>query len=504
MTQTVRAVGSVGLLLECDPDDVVGFVAAVDDAVAAGAITGAIDVVAGASSVLVVLERPLPDGPELLARLTPRPVHAPASQRVRIPVQYDGADLAEVARRSGLGVGEVIERHSRALYVVAFSGFAPGFAYLRGLDPLLVGPRRASPRTRVPAGSVAIAGEYSAVYPGESPGGWHLLGRSSASVFDPARQPPSDLVPGTVVEFEPVAELPTAPTPPDVVPSHAERWLDVLDVGGLALVQDLGRPGFGRLAVGRSGAFDRRAHRLANRLVGNPESAAGLEVVGGGVTLRASSAVTMAVTGADVPIWVDGHAADAGAAMSVPAGSVVVIGRPRRGLRASVGLRGGIVVRTVLGSASRDTLGGLGPAPLVPGDRLPIGTAALRLPAVDHVPIPPIDEVVRLGVHRGPRVDWFPDRAWGDLIDAEWLVSPDSDRIGVRLVGPRLPRARAGELAPEGMVRGCVQVPPSGQPVVLGPDHPVTGGYPVIAVVDDPDALAQAPPGTRVRLRPIG
>jgi KipI family sensor histidine kinase inhibitor len=120
---------------------------------------------------------------------------------VEIPVTYDGPDLAEVARLTGLPADEVVRRHAAAEYVVAFSGFAPGFGYLTGLPAELRVPRRDSPRTAVPAGSVAVAGEFTGVYPRRSPGGWQLLGRTDAVLWDPERDPPALLVPGTRVRF---------------------------------------------------------------------------------------------------------------------------------------------------------------------------------------------------------------------------------------------------------------------------------------------------------------
>ncbi|MBR7838311.1 allophanate hydrolase subunit 1 [Actinospica durhamensis] len=120
---------------------------------------------------------------------------------LEIPVRYDGADLDEVARISGLSPDEVVARHCGGLYTVAFCGFAPGFGYLTGLDDALRLPRRAVPRTRVPAGSVAIADVYTSVYPHSSPGGWHLLGRTETAVWDVTRQPPALLEPGTRVRF---------------------------------------------------------------------------------------------------------------------------------------------------------------------------------------------------------------------------------------------------------------------------------------------------------------
>jgi KipI family sensor histidine kinase inhibitor len=121
---------------------------------------------------------------------------------VTIPVVYDGPDLADVASRTDLSVEEVVRRHAAGEYVVAFCGFAPGFGYLTGLDPALCLPRRTVPRTRIPAGSVAVADRFTSVYPSNSPGGWHLLGRTATVMWDLERQPPALLAPGTRVRFE--------------------------------------------------------------------------------------------------------------------------------------------------------------------------------------------------------------------------------------------------------------------------------------------------------------
>jgi KipI family sensor histidine kinase inhibitor len=138
---------------------------------------------------------------ERLAHVVPEDDDA-VGDEVVIPVRYDGADLAAVAAATGLTVGEVVAAHCGATYRVAFCGFAPGFGYLTGLPERLHVPRRSTPRTRVPAGAVAIAAGYAAVYPRPSPGGWHLLGSTDLVLFDPDRQPPALLAPGNVVRFE--------------------------------------------------------------------------------------------------------------------------------------------------------------------------------------------------------------------------------------------------------------------------------------------------------------
>ncbi|HEX4433025.1 MAG TPA: allophanate hydrolase subunit 1 [Frankiaceae bacterium] len=164
------------------------------------------DVVPGAATVLVValnpldLQRFLKALPELGPALGP----ADATALVEIEIRYDGPDLQEVADATGLDVTEVVRRHSAVEYLAAFTGFAPGFAYLTGLDPSLRLPRRSSPRPRVPPGSVAIADAFSAVYPRASPGGWHLLGSSDAILFDASRETPALLAPGSRVRFVPV------------------------------------------------------------------------------------------------------------------------------------------------------------------------------------------------------------------------------------------------------------------------------------------------------------
>ncbi|MCU1571701.1 MAG: hypothetical protein JWR33_2442 [Naasia sp.] len=280
--------------------------------------------------------------------------------------------------------------------------------------------------------------------------------------------------------------------------------LTVLRPGALATVQDLGRPGLAALGVGPSGAFDRRGHLLANRLVGNPADAAGLELLLGGAALRAESPLWMAVTGAWGPVTADGWPVEPHTAVLVPAGAVLEFGAPESGLRYSLAVRGGIDVPPVLGSRSWDTLARLGPSPLTGGQQLPVGGPPhTDVPAVDLVPVgPPPSGTLRLEILPGPRRDWFEDAAWGLLTAAEWRVSARSDRTGVRLEGPELRRSRHEELPSEGMVAGAVQVSPDGIPTVLGVDAPVTGGYPVIAVLalGELDRLAQARPGQRVVL----
>lgn len=279
--------------------------------------------------------------------------------------------------------------------------------------------------------------------------------------------------------------------------------LEVLEPGPLTTVQDGGRAGLAHLGVPPSGALDRPSARLANRLVGNGEDEAVLECTVAGPVLRVvgGAGALLCVTGAPAPVRAAGRAQDPGVAVWVPAGSVLQVGAATAGLRSYLAVRGGFAVDPVLGSRSYDLLSGLGPEPLRRGQLLPVGLPSGEVPAVDVVPLACLGAEVLLPVSLGPREDWLEPAAVELLTSARWTVTPDSNRIGVRLHGPRLPRRRQEQLPPEGLVTGSVQVPANGQPVLFLADHPTTGGYPVLAVVDPGalSAVAQARPGTTVR-----
>lgn len=278
----------------------------------------------------------------------------------------------------------------------------------------------------------------------------------------------------------------------------------VVRPGALTTVQDRGRPGHAHLGVPRSGALDTAAYALANRLLGNAPDAAALETTLDGVALRALAPVTVAVTGAPCPVRVDGRPVAWGAAVGLPAGAELEVGRAESGLRGYVAVRGGLDVLPVLGSRSTDLLSGLGPAVLSAGSLLPVGPPGPGpVPAVDLCPLPGPPAELLLPLRPGPRADWFTAASLSGLWHSVFRVSPRSNRIGLRTEsGAPLVRSRAGELPSEGMVLGAVQVPPDGLPVVFLADHPVTGGYPVVGVVPPGpalDAAAQARPGVPVR-----
>jgi biotin-dependent carboxylase-like uncharacterized protein len=279
--------------------------------------------------------------------------------------------------------------------------------------------------------------------------------------------------------------------------------LEILKTGPLALLEDLGRPGLGHLGVTRSGAADRRSHTLANRLVANPHDRATIEVTFGGFSARVRGGdVAIAVTGADADPSVNGLPFGTNSIHYAHDGEVISLGAPRSGLRSYLAVRGGIDAEPMLGSRSYDVMSAIGPQPLKPGDVLAVGEHTAEFPELDQAPVAAIAaDLLELIVVPGPRDDWFTDP--DALVHTDWVASDRSDRVGMRLVGrPLEARWADRQLPSEGATRGAIQVPPNGLPVILGPDHPVTGGYPVIGVVADRDVdkVAQVRPGQHVRM----
>jgi KipI family sensor histidine kinase inhibitor len=446
------------------------------------------------------------------AEFPPEPV-----REVRVDVVYDGPDLDAVGELTGLGPGGVARLHAETTWTVAFVGFAPGFAYLIAPHDRLHVARRTEPRTRVPTGSVALGGTYSAVYPRESPGGWHLIGRSSTVMWDVENHPPATLQPGDRVTFTPVwdaVSLTPATTPKTTAATTtpASPALIIDKPGFYATIQDTGRRGLGHLGVGRSGALDAPSLAEANWLAGNPPGAAAVEIAPGGFECRAVGDLVLAVTGASASLTIGGPGGDdqRPAPFRTPFllrdGERLSFGAPRTGFRSYLAVRGGVAVRPVLGSRSTDTLSSLGPPPLRGGVVVPVGAEepgeVWYADDAQAGPAKPAQQPVALPVALGPRDDLFATEAVERLFGSTWTVSTAADRVGLRLTGSHgpLPTESVGELPSEGMVTGSIQVPPSGNPILFLNDHPVTGGYPVIGVVST-DALrlaAQLAPGDQV------
>ncbi|MFT4234437.1 MAG: 5-oxoprolinase/urea amidolyase family protein, partial [Microbacterium sp.] len=465
-----------------------------------------------ARTLLVRLDTAVVTAAALTSALEAIPLDAVSGldgQTVVIPVTYDGEDLADVAALLGLSEDEVIARHTAAHWRVAFCGFAPGFGYLVCDDPVFDVPRRSTSRTRVPAGAVGLAGEFSGVYPRSSPGGWQLIGRTAEPMWDLHREPPSRLAPGDHVRFERAEREPLVVSAPPAPALRSVFAVEVVSPGPQLVIEDGGRPGHAALGVGASGAADRVALHEANRAVGNAPDDAVLEVAGGGAALRFRGAGVIALAGAETDAVCahadEEHPVAPGMPFAVFDGDELRLGTARTGLRAVLAIRGGMTREPALGSRSCDTLSGVGGEPLRTGDVIPLrgpGATGLAVEAVSTRPLPEPGELVELRVTLGPRDDWFAAVGVHTLLTQEWLVTSQSDRVGVRLQGETpLERAHWGELPSEAVVTGAIQVPADGQPVLFGPDHPLTGGYPVIAAVatDDLSLAFQLPPGARIR-----
>ncbi len=275
----------------------------------------------------------------------------------------------------------------------------------------------------------------------------------------------------------------------------------IVESTGLTLLQDSGRFGMSALGVGPSGVFDRRAFQQANLLLGNDENAAVIEHCGGTLKLTATRDHAITITGALGPLAIDAQPIEAGRVVQLAQGSTLTIKPPIVGLRYLVAVAGGFNAELVLGSRSRDTLAHLGPEPLQTGSTLNVGFSTVAAWAGSITPLLPTGEF-RLRVVLGPRDDWFTATAIEQLLTTVWEVDPLSGRVGIRLNGPNLERCQTQELLSEGVVRGSIQVTNNGMPIILGPDHPVTGGYPVIGVITDSDTdlLAHVRPGDTISL----
>lgn len=493
-------------------------------------IDGVDEIVPAARTLLVHLQPGAPDVAAIAHELAQRDLSGAIERggaRIEIPVRYDGADLAELAALLGIGTAELIARHTGQDYTVAFCGFAPGFAYLSGGHPSLDVPRRATPRTRVPAGSVALAGTFAAVYPDETPGGWQLLGTTELKMWDLARDPPALLQPGMRVRFVDVTTDSIAARArstgatgqkgsqtPHSTP-HAGPALTVRATGLQTLVQDAGRARQAAQGVSAAGALDQGALRRANRLVGNASTLPVLEALAGGLQLSSQGSTVLAVAGATGPLTLtraDGRAwpVERNQAVALTDGDRLTLGQPVTGLRSYVALRGGFDIAPVLGSASRDTLAKIGPPALAVGQQLPVGDArassAVAAPELAPPLLPRAGDTVTLDITLGPRTDWFTPAAVALLAAQRWQVTQQADRVGLRLLGEvALTRAQTQELPSEGTATGAIQVPASGQPVLFLADHPLTGGYPVIGCVAPwhLDLAAQIPPGAWIRFAPL-
>lgn len=275
----------------------------------------------------------------------------------------------------------------------------------------------------------------------------------------------------------------------------------IVHITGYATVQDHGRPGHAHLSVPPSGAFDKASHDFANRLVGNTAGAATLELTRATVQVSFDHETTIAVTGAPSSIVMDSRQREMQRAIVVPAHSIVLIATQHLGMRSYLAIRGGVASEPVMGSRSYDELSRIGTPPIEIGSIIDIGLEAESTPAVARQVAPGINisDSVTLHVHKGPRWSYCSNSQ--TLLENEYTVTGQLNRIGLRLAGPGINWNTADRLPSEGMLTGAIQIAADGQPIIFGPDHPTTGGYPVIAVLEEREisTVAQLAPGTSVR-----
>jgi KipI family sensor histidine kinase inhibitor len=487
---------------------------------------GVTDVVVGLASLAVMVDPVVCDPAELIEPLQAlidetnsyKPVSLVTTHETLIEAVFDGPDLAHVAALTALSIEEVVHRFISSPFTVAMIGFAPGFAYLEGLDETLSQvPRRDSPRTSLPAGSLALAGGFAALYPLSSPGGWQIIGRSAVSIFNPRQAPYSLLKAGDRVRF--VARASSGPPddesgPPSIRPEGSNVNscdMVIVEPGVLTTVQDAGRRGVAAIGVPKAGPADASSHELANALVGNPPNAPALEITASGPTIEFAVSTHIAVVGPSVPVTLDGRDVPSNRVVPVEAGQRLAVGRVHSGLRCYLAVSGGIEADRMMGSTATDALTGLGPGRLATGDVLSIGPneGVLRDHLVTEVTTTHInDGVAVLRVVAGPHFEQFDATAMANLMAQVFTVSPSSDRVGLRLqnvASMEVPPLPTRPIESQAMVDGAIQVPPDGRPVILGCDHGTSGGYPVVAVVIAADLalLGQLGAGDHLRLRVV-
>ena len=512
----VKDAGDSALLLELDAvidAQVNAHAIAIAAVVRAQRIRGVRDVVSTFRSVAVYFDPLIADAAAVRAALE-RAAASPGDVRggryVEVPVAYGGEfgpDLEAVATFAGLTPSQVIERHAAVDYRVFMLGFLPGFAYMGIVAPEIAAPRKATPRPRVPGGSVGIAGPQTAIYPRDSPGGWQIIGRTALRLFDPARSPATLFAPGDMVRFTPSPDA-LVPSPAPTTGAEARfareggsRTITVLRPGLLTTIQDRGRWGYQGIGVPVSGAMDLPSHRAANALVGNPADAATLEATLLGPELRIDQDTMLAVTGADLSASLDGTPVPLDTPIRGRAGAVLRFGERRQGTRAYVACDGGIDVPAILDSRAThvvSAMGGVDGRPVRAGECLQLGPSAPRLPLkAPGRPVRPAAGGVRVRVLPGPQDDYFPEAAFEVLQHSRFSVSTQSDRMGYRLQGGRIPRAAGREMISDATFAGAIQVPMSGEPILLMADRQTTGGYPQIATVITADlaGAAQLAPG---------
>ena len=460
---------------------------------------------------------------------------------ISIPVCYEdqefAPDLEKVCAHAKMTKEEVIRLHSASDYLIYMMGFLPGFPYLGGMDERLNTPRLESPRTKIPAGSLAIGGAQTGLYPVESPGGWNIIGRTPLELFDLSRNPQFLYRAGDKIRFVPVSRqefdhfdedrwmkeefgaLVTA-TAASTAPCKKESLvcgggIKILEAGLLTTVQDSGTRGFQKYGISQSGAMDQISFRLANRLCGNDQNAACLETTLSGPTLTFVNEFDFVLTGAVFEAaTLDGQNIEMNKKYHAAAGSMLSCGIASKGLRSYIAFSGGILVPELFGSRStnlKSKSGGYYGRKLESGDQLALGYKKEgRAPGQNAVepgeaelePVVTVfpGEILTLKCQKSSQTDFFDEECLKRFTSLVYTVAPQSDRMGIRFTGESLNCGKT-DIISDAIPLGAVQITSAGLPVVMASDRQTTGGYAKIACVKKESmcCLAQALPGTKIR-----
>ncbi len=493
VTVTLRRAGDRGVLAAIEGAVTSGILRAASRALQDEFAPGAI--VAGHSSLLMLF-----DGPPELKGATIEldlhdddPLHTTVRRhQVEVSFSSDHApDLPEVLALLRLSKEDFLRELSACELRVRFAGFRPGFAYLDGLPESWDLPRRPTSRTRIPRGSLGLAAGMAGFYPDESPGGWNIVGQTSQAFWDPVSARPSLLSLGDVVQIQPVDTLTPAVVPLyPAAPSAAKLVATCITSGQQTLIVSL--PDIRRYehSLAPGGAFDPGLAARANQRAGNASHATLLECTLVGPELRFEIDCRVVWEGASVA-WERNHQPVAGTEIAMRRGDLLRIGRLLSGLRGWLAFSGG-------GLQPAGEAYMLAPRRLASGASLRRGTATG--PSSDPAPIQPRTQPHELGVARGPHD--LDEHLIRELLEDEWIVSRSLDRTGIRLQPTRSHIAAPASIPSTGMQFGTIQLHPNGELVLMGPDHPITGGYlqPVTILSGDLWKLAQLQPGERVKL----
>lgn len=445
----------------------------------------------------------------------------------RIRVCYDpeiAPDLLNSAKKCGLTVREFINRHKNSKTFVDILGFMPGFAYCRGLDPSLRLPRLETPRTAVPPGSIAIAELQTGLYPQSTPGGWNVIGRTPDVLFDATREPPNLLSAGAQVEFIEInldeykkiqADVAKKNSAIERPPLDVDNTIEVLSSGLLTTIQDLPRYGYAHLALSPGGPVDLDGAALANALIGNPNNAVGLEITGVGPRLLFHVDTWVAWVGGNFEVKIDDKSIFGNRPIRITRGQTLSFASIRQGYRVFLAIAGGIEVQSILGRGGSHLSSGIGKKPLQKGE-------FLRLSQPQHSDqMPLLKSVVDSGMistkwsiappvaltQKNQFIHAIPSLHF-NLLGAQeqellwktiWTVSPQSNRMGMRLNSNFKINSSISGIASQGICFGTVQLPPSGQPILMLSEHQTTGGYPRLLEVvrSERSKLAQMRPGDK-------